>query len=258
MTRRRALRVVEADAALLPRIQQLKAEHPFWGYRRIWAYLRFVEQRPVNKKRVLRLMREHHLLVQPNRRLKAKRTPMGSKPRPTKSNEWWGIDMTKVLAPGVGWVYIVVVLDWYTKVMVGYYAGIQCKSQDWLSALDMAVNGQFPHGARGQGLSLMNDNGCQPTSLAFLRACATLEIHQAFTSYNNPKGHADTERVMRTLKEECLWLQEWTSPVTLARALATWIDDYNEHYLHSALGYKPPRQFERDYPLSHGTQLPAA
>jgi hypothetical protein len=38
MTRRRALRIVQDDAALLPRIQQLKAEHPFWGYRRIWAY----------------------------------------------------------------------------------------------------------------------------------------------------------------------------------------------------------------------------
>jgi transposase InsO family protein len=142
--------------------------------------------------------------------------------------------------------------------MVGYYAGIRCTSQDWLSALDMAVNGQFPQGARGQGLSLMRDNGCQPTSLAFMRACATLEIHQAFTSDNNPKGNADTERVIRTLKEACLWLQEWTSSVTLARALATWIDGYNEHYLHSALGYKPPRQFERDYHRSHGTQLPAA
>jgi putative transposase len=90
MTRRRALRVVQGDAALLPRIQQLKAEHPFWGYRRIWAYLRFVEQRPVNKKRILRLMREHHLLVSPKVKLKAKRTPRGHKPRPTKPNEWWG------------------------------------------------------------------------------------------------------------------------------------------------------------------------
>ena len=64
--------------------------------------------------------------------------------------------------------------------------------------------------------------------------------------------------MVRTLKEECLWLHEWTCPFTLASALATWIDDYNEHYLHSALGYKTPRQFERDYHLSHGTQLPAA
>jgi putative transposase len=120
MSRRRALRVVQGDAALLPRIQQLKAEHPFWGYRRIWASLRFVEQQPVNKKRVLRVLREHQLLVRPNPRLKAKRSPMGHKPKPTKPNERWGIDMTKVLVGGCGWVYIVLVLDWYTKVIVGH------------------------------------------------------------------------------------------------------------------------------------------
>jgi putative transposase len=258
MNRQPSLRVTQRNEGLLQRIRALKAEHPFWGYRRIWAYLHFVEQLPVNKKRVLRLMRAHHLLVTPNLRLRAKRTPMRSKPKPTKPNEWWGIDMTKVLVEGVGWIYIVVVLDWYTKMIVGYYAGMQCKSQHWLAALEMAVNQQFPTGVRGQGLALMSDNGCQPTSTAFMRACGLLGIQQAFTSYNNPKGNADTERVMRTLKEECLWLQEWTCSFILASVLKTWIDDYNEHYLHSALGYKPPRQFERDYHLSHGTQLPAA
>ena len=244
---------MQRDENLLPCIQALKAAHPFWGYRRIWAYLRFVEQRAVNKKRILRLMREHQLLVPPNLRLRAKRTPAGSKPRATKPNEWWGIDMTKVLVEGFGWIYIVLVLDWYTKKIVGYEVGLRSTTQQWLAALNMAVNQQFPEGARGKGLSLMSDNGCQPTSLAFMEACNTLEIQQAFTSYNNPKGNADTERFMRTLKEECLWLQEWTCPFTLISALETWIDDYNEHYLHSALGYKPPRQFERDYYANHST-----
>jgi putative transposase len=219
MTRHRSLRLMQQDESLLPRIQTLKADHPFWGYRRIWAYLRFGEQLPINKKRILRLMREHQLLVQPNRRLKAPRTSTGSKPRPTRPNEWWGIDMTKALVGGFGWVYIVIVLDWYTKKIVGYYAGMQCKSQDWLAALDMAVNRQFPNGARDQGLSLMSDNGCQPTSRAFMEACSALRIQQAFTSYNNPKGNADTERLMRTLKEECLWLQQWTCPFALVSTL---------------------------------------
>jgi putative transposase len=258
VSRRTSPVVAQRNAPVVQRIQELKAEHPFWGYRRIWAYLRFVEQYPINKKRVWRLMRVHQLLVQPNVQLKAKRTPTRSKPRPTKPDEWWGIDMTKVLVEGFGGVYIVLVLDWYTKKIVGYEVDLRCTTRQWLVALDMAVNRQCPEGARGRGLCLMSDNGCQPTSTAFMQACNTLGIHQAFTSYNNPKGNADTERVMRTLKEECLWLHEWTSPVTLAGALATWIGEYNIHYLHSALGYKPPRQFERDYHLSHGTQLPAA
>ncbi len=250
--------MTERDASLLSQIQALKAEHPFWGYRRIWAYLHFVEQLPINKKRVLRVMREHNLLVKPNRQLKATRTPSRSKPRPTTPQEWWGIDMTKVSVDGFGWVYIVLVLDWYTKKIVGYYAGMPCTARHWLAALDMAVNQQFPTGARDQGLSLMSDNGCQPTSLAFMKACSTLGIQQAFTSYHNPKGNADTERVMRTLKEECLWLQEWTSPFELIRALEVWITDYNEHYPHSALGYQSPSQFERHYYLSHGTPFAAA
>jgi putative transposase len=203
-------------------------------------------------------MRENHLLVQPNLRLKAKRTPSGNKPRPTRPNEWWGTDMTKVLVEGFGWVYIVLVLDWYTKKIVGYYAGSPCTAQHWLSALDMAVNGQFPDGARGQDVSLMSDNGCQPTAQAFMAACSTLGIHQAFTSYNNPKGNADTERVMHTLKEECLWLQEWASPFELVRALATWIDTYHNHYLHSALGYRTPWKVEMEYYNSHSPPFVAA
>ena len=63
---------------------------------------------------------------------------------------------------------------------------------------------------------------------------------------------------MRTLKEEYLWLHEWTGPFTFASALETWIEDDNTHDLHSALGDKPPRQFEREYHLSHGSQFVAA
>ena len=105
---------------------------------------------------------------------------------------------------------------------------------------------------------MMSDHGCRPTALAFMRACAAVEIQQAFTSDNNPKGNADAERVMCTLKEARLWLTEWTCPFALIKALEAWIADYNEHYLQSALGDKPPRQFERDYYTRHSTPFVAA
>ena len=258
MSRQPSLRVVQRNEGLLERIQALKAEHPVWGYRRIWAYLRFVEQLAVNKKRIRRLLREHPLRVTLRQRLKAKRTPTRSNPKPTRPNEWWGIDMTKGLVQDVGWVSIVVVRDGYTKTIVGDQADLRSTAQHWLAALDMAVNRQCPAGVRGQGLRLMSDNGCQPTSVGFMPACNTLGIHQTFTSDNNPQGNADTERMMRTLKEEHLWLQEGTCPFPLVSALGTWIEHDNVHDLHAALGYKPPRPFEREYHLSHGTQLPAA
>jgi hypothetical protein len=77
------------------------------------------------------------------------------------------------------------------------------------------------------------------------------------TSYNNPKGNVDTECVMRPLKEECLWLQEWTCPLELIRALKDWLTHDHEHDSHSALGYQSPRQCARAY-LGHRPPFVAA
>ena len=250
-------KVAQRNAALLERIRALKADHPFWGYRRMWAYLRYVDGLVVNQKRIYGVMKAADLLVRPNLKLRARRKADTKKPRPTCPNQWWGIDMTKVMIDGFGWVYLVVVLDWHTKKVVGHYAGLQARAWHWLVALNRAVNRQFPDGIEGRSLNLMADNGCQPTALAFMRACAAMGIRQAFTSYNNPKGNADTERFLRTLKEELVWLHEWTSPAVFFDALERWIAGYNQGYLHSTLGYRSPEAFEAEH-LSRATLLPAA
>lgn len=152
---------------------------------------------------------------------------------------------------------MVLVLDWYTKKIVGHYAGIQAKTWHWLVALNAAVQQQFPDGAKNRGLSLMADNGCQPTAVAFMQACRAMEITQAFTSYNNPKGNADTERLMRTLKEELVWIHEWKSPVEFIEALEKWVKKYNTEYLHSALQYQTTVAYEQQY-LAHSTQFQTA
>jgi putative transposase len=87
MSRHRSPLIAHRHDARLRRVQALKTEHPFWGYRRLWTSLRFVEQWPVNKKRGLRLMREYHPVVPTTLKLKVKRTPTGSKPRATKPRE---------------------------------------------------------------------------------------------------------------------------------------------------------------------------
>lgn len=93
----------------------------------------------------------------------------------------------------------------------------------------------------------MSDNGSQPTSLKFMTEIAALGILQAFTSYWNPKGNADTERLMRTIKEELIWLRERSSVEELRAAMPSFATDYNEHYLHSAIGCKTPNQFEKQW-----------
>ena len=251
-------KVLLRNSDLLVQIQNLKADHPFWGYRRMWAHLKFIDKMPVNKKRVYRTMDLAGLLVKDRRKLRASRTPLKAKPKATRPNQWWGIDMTKILVSSFGWIYVVIVLDWYTKKIVGYHIGIRALTADWLAAVDMAVNRQFPEGVRGHELHMMSDNGCQPTSRRFIQTCAELDIHQAFTSYNNPKGNADTERIMRTLKEECLWLKEWVSPFQLGLELSAWIEGYNRHYQHSTLGYVAPAQFEQRHLANPETQQKAA
>jgi transposase InsO family protein len=98
------------DQELLPLIKEIKSFHPFWGYRRVWASLRYHSGLLVNQKRIARLMKLYGLQVNV-RQLRAKRTPLTSKPHPHRPLQWWGIDMTKVMTDS-GWVYVVLVLDW--------------------------------------------------------------------------------------------------------------------------------------------------
>jgi len=91
--RNHSLSVIERNGSILARIRRIKEEHPSWGYRRVWAWLRYKERVLVNKKRVLRLMQVSGLTLKPNERLRAKRLPERPKPRPTRPRKWWGIYM---------------------------------------------------------------------------------------------------------------------------------------------------------------------
>jgi transposase InsO family protein len=71
-----------------------------------------------------------------------------------------------------------------------------------------------------------------------------LGIKQIFASYNNPKGNADTERVIRTLKEDLVWPSEFENIYEFKDALRKWVNDYNTDYPHSSLGYMTPAAFE--------------
>ncbi len=76
---------------------------------------------------------------------------------------------------------------------------------------------------------------------------AILGIEQIFTSYDNPKGNAETERMMRTIKEEVVWLHEFTSLREAREVIGRWIEKYNREYVHSALGYLSPLAFEQKF-----------
>ena len=152
--------------------------------------------------------------------------------------------MTKFLV-GANWVYLVVVIDWYTKKVVGWDLALRSKASDWLRALENAIINEFPQGVRNKGLKLISDNGCQPTATSFQDKCTALGIEQIFTSYNNPKGNADTERMMRTIKEEVVWINDIDSYNQALNLLDSWFStDYNNLWCHSSLGGLSPCEFE--------------
>lgn len=249
MKRSRSERRTTLDRPVIKRILDIKKDHPSWGYRRVWAYIRYRDGVVVGKNRIYRLMSEAKKLVPSNTQLKASRTSNRSKPRASVPNQFWGTDMTKIYVTSWGWVYFHVVLDWFSKEIIGYQLSTTSKSSDWLVALNNAVQTRFPDGIfskRGKP-KLISDNGCQPTSTAFMKSCSELKIKQIFTTWNNPKGNADTERLFRTIKEDLVWPNEWTSPFQLQAALDAWVVAYNTDFPHQSLRYKTPAQFNQDF-----------
>jgi transposase InsO family protein len=104
-------------------------------------------------------MKENDLLVKENEKLKARRSASTSKPKPERPNQWWGIDMTKVITEE-GWAYVVIVNDWFTKKILGTFTGSRSQAADWLAALDEAVCRQFPGGIKDtmvEELNLMSE-----------------------------------------------------------------------------------------------------
>jgi transposase InsO family protein len=232
-----------AEAALRARIRSITEAHFFWGYRRVWAWLRYREALPVKKKRVSRLMREAGLTVKRVSHA-ATRTPK-AKPQATRPRQYWGIDMTKFLIPALGWAYLVVVLDWYTKKIVGWNLSRRSRRQEWEAALAMGVPAEFPQGVRGAGVKLGSDHGSQPTASGFMAALSPVGIEPVVTRDDHPQGKAEPDRLRRTIQDERRWLQE-CRPLEAAReAIAQWITvDDTQRDGHAALGDRSPVEFD--------------
>jgi putative transposase len=225
-------------------IKQIKSGHPYWGYRRVRAYLRFRMCILISYKLTNRLMKENGLLVDV-KCYKATRVAQREKIRAVKVNQVWGTDMTKFYVDTVGWLYFVVVLDWFTKKVVGCDLSLRSKSEQWMDALNQAVEKELTLGSRDYDLMLISDNGSQPTSIRYENFCNTLGINHITTSYSNPKGNADTERFFRTFKEEIIWTRDYNKYDEAKKSVEDFIKFYNNDYPHSTLGYISPVDFEK-------------
>jgi len=119
----------------------------------------------------------------------------------------------------------------------------------WVDVLDAALRREFPQGSRGMGLVLRVDNGCQPTSRQFVRYAAECGVRLEYTGYASPRENGHIERLMRTLKEEVIWVREFRDLDDVRAAVEEFVAFYNGEYPHSALGYASPDEVSRQWRL---------
>ena len=217
-------------------------EHPVFGYRRIAWWMQNIENRIVNRKRVLRVMRERGLLVR-SRRLRARRKKEWSRVETVLPNQVWQTDMTKVWAgPGTGWVYLVSAIDCCTREIVGWHLSTRCRTVDALAAILPAVLARFPQGSREADLTLTTDNGTQFTSKRFVATMAQLGITHRRTAYHHPEGNSYIERFHRSLKEEEVWIHEYQNFAEAQASIAHWMGEYNHRRPHQGIKNRTPYQ----------------
>jgi putative transposase len=239
---RKKLRGSRADRRLDEQIVVACGEKPAYGYRRVAWWLRRKERLTVNRKRVLRVMRERGLLVR-SRRLRARRRKEWGRVEAATPNQIWQSDMTKIWAgPAVGWAYLVSVIDCCTREIVGWDLSNRCRTEDALTAVEQAVLHRLPAGSREADLTLTTDNGTQFTSTRFLETLVRLGITHRRTAYHHPEGNSYIERFHRSLKEEEVWIAEYRTLDEARASIARWIEEYNHDRPHRGVQNRTPHE----------------
>ena len=201
----------------------------------------------VNRKTVLRIMREEGL-TRPKIWRRPHRPKRVEKMRPARPNQGWQIDMTSFQLSDLTALYLVLVTDCCTREIVGWTLGRNSPATEWISAVRMALEARGLTTKKACGdLVLRSDNGSQPCSKKFVEYLSTTGITGQYTGYNAPDDNAYVERVIRTVKQEEVWSNEWDTLSEARAAIEAYVKYYNEERIHSALGYRTPSETAAAY-----------
>jgi putative transposase len=210
-------------------------ENPTDGYRMVWALTRRKLGRAINRKRVLRVMREQKL-IQRRRSVPRRRRPGYFKV--TRPAELWHMDMSAVWVAEHGWVYLNAIIDCCTREIVGWELSLRCRATEAIAVIERAIVEQ---GIAPGTLTLGTDNGSAFTARATRAVLSGLGVAHRRGGYRDPESQAFIESWFSKLKERCVWRHEFETLDQAREVIATYIDRYHNRP-HSSLAYRTPRE----------------
>jgi transposase InsO family protein len=239
----------QADMAVRDGIHRIALENRFYGYRRVTAELAR-QGMAVNHKRVSRLMRADNLLAVRKRRFALTTdsrhdyvvyTNLAARLTLTGINQLWVADITYVRLRET-FLYLAIVMDAYSRRVVGWELGEDLRAQLALGALNRALADRRME----PGIVHHSDRGVQYCCQAYVEKLQACGFVISMSRTGNPYDNAKAESFMKTLKTEEVYLHRYRDQEDARACIQSFIEEvYNRKRLHSALGYLSPEAFER-------------
>ena len=246
-------RHLSADA-LLVHIKAIHAEsHASYGWPRIWREL-LARGIPVGKDRVQKLMQQHGIRAKGKRRFKVTTDSnhelavspnlLGRQFTVDKPDRVWAGDITYI-ATDEGWLFLAVVIDLFSRQVIGWSLRDDMTREIVIDALRMAWFKRHP--AQDAGLIFHSDQGSQYASDDFRKVLRDYGIDSSMSRRGNCWDNACSETLFGSLKVERLHGQRFKTRRQAKDEVISWLLWYNRARLHSTLAYISPMQFEQDW-----------